>query len=55
LDSQIKTLNETIEKLKTEHKHEISSLQTTNQARLTEIQNLTIKLGVAQDLIKNLK
>jgi len=30
-------LTETIERLKTEHKHEISSLQTTNQARLTEV------------------
>jgi len=47
LESQIKTLTETIERLKNEHKHEISALQTATQARLTEIQNLTIKLGVA--------
>ncbi len=47
LESQIKTLTDTIERLKNDHKHEISALQTATQARLTEIQNLTIKLGVA--------
>ena len=36
-----------MDKMKHDYKHEISALMTTNQARVTEIEKLTITLNVA--------